>query len=271
MALQAAGYTVTTLDYTGQPINPGNADVIFPILHGVGGEDGTIQRQLDATGLQYVGSGVDASKLCFDKWLFKQHLKAHQLPVSEGGIVDMAAFRSSPLISSPFVLKPNDGGSSVDTLIIRDVSNLDQAAVAAAYTRHQTMLLEPLIQGHEITVGVLGDTALPVIEIIPPESGEFDYENKYNGRSQELCPPKHVSPEIQVKAQTLALQIHTLCGCRDYSRTDMIVTSTGDLRVLETNTIPGLTDQSLLPKAALAAGLDFPSLTDRLVTLAMNR
>ena len=133
------------------------------------------------------------------------------------------------------------------------------------------MLLEELVEGIEITVAVVGDQALPVIEIIPPEAGEFDYENKYNGRSQELCPPEHVAEDIQAEARDLALRTHNLTGCRDFSRTDMILTPLGELWILETNTIPGMTDQSLLPKAAAAAGIPMPLLCDRLVQMALAR
>jgi D-alanine-D-alanine ligase len=140
----------------------------------------------------------------------------------------------------------------------------------AALDKHQRLLLEALIAGTEITVGMLGEQPLPVIEIIPPEHGEFDYENKYNGQTQELCPPVHVSPELQQAAQQLAQQVHELCGCRDFSRTDIIIDAEQQLWVLEINTIPGMTDQSLLPKAASVAGITMPQLVDRLVEQALS-
>jgi D-alanine-D-alanine ligase len=133
------------------------------------------------------------------------------------------------------------------------------------------MLLEQLVEGVEIAVPVLDNHALPVIEIIPPSGGEFDYENKYNGASQELCPPQHVTQSVQHRAQQLAEKIHSLCGCRDYSRTDMIVRPDGSLTVLETNTIPGMTEQSLFPKAAAVAGLSMAELCTQLVELALSR
>ncbi len=133
------------------------------------------------------------------------------------------------------------------------------------------MLIETLIAGQEITVGVLIEQALPVIEIVPPANGEFDYTNKYNGATQELCPPRSIDRDIQQRAQHLALQIHKLTGGRDMSRTDMMVASDGSLHVLETNTVPGLTDQSLFPKAADIAGYDMPHLVRLLVETALKR
>ena len=133
------------------------------------------------------------------------------------------------------------------------------------------MLLEELVEGIEITVGVLGDQALPVVEIVPPENGEFDYENKYNGATTELCPPQHVDEKAQTLTKELAVHAHQLCECADFSRTDMMVRSDGTIAILETNTLPGMTDESLFPKAARAVGLEMPALCDELVHLASAR
>lgn len=246
-------------------------DVVFSVLHGKGGEDGLMQAELDKTGVPYVGTGTAASELCFDKWRYRSKLLGVGVSLPKGELVDIESFWQSPLTRQPFVLKPFDGGSSIDTLIVREPNKLEAAVVNDIFTRHAKMLLEELIEGIEITVSVLGDTALPVIEIIPPESGEFDYENKYNGASQELCPPVNVPKNVQREAQSLAARIHELCDCRDYSRTDMIVGDSGELAVLETNTLPGMTDQSLFPKAGATAGITMPELCDRLVTMALNR
>jgi D-alanine-D-alanine ligase len=272
-ALQAGGYQVKVVDPAdglAQELLE-SCDVVFPVLHGFGGEDGSVQQLLDDLGLCYVGSGVAASQVCFDKWAYKALLQKHELPVPGGELVTASSLRNSPLIKQPFVLKPYDGGSSVDTFIVRDVAQVDWSALETSLKQYSEMLLEALIEGAEITVGVLGDTALPVIEIIPPASGEFDYDNKYNGKTQELCPPKHISANVQKRAQDLALQIHRLCGCRDFSRTDFIVTNTDELRILETNTIPGMTEQSLLPKAAATAGFSMEQTVDQLVKLALAR
>lgn len=270
-ALKQAGHQVESLDPRDRPLASElkqNFDVAFPIIHGAGGEDGSLQQQLENIGLPYVGSGVAASKLCFDKWQWRKLVDEHQVKLAEGALVSYEEFKTSPLAKKPFVLKPTTSGSSVDTIIVRDAKNSPVEEINQVFNRHSKLLLEELIEGIEITVGVVGDQALPVIEIIPPQSGEFDYENKYNGASQELCPPKNVPPGIQVKAQELALNIHRLCGCVGLSRTDMIITPSGELLVLETNTLPGMTDASLLPKAAQEAGMDMSHLCDYLVKQA---
>jgi D-alanine-D-alanine ligase len=129
------------------------------------------------------------------------------------------------------------------------------------------MLIEQLVEGNEVTVGILGDEALPVIEIIPPKDQEFDYENKYNGATAELCPPVNVSEELQRKAQELAVAVHNATGCRHLSRTDIMINNTGDLYIIDTNTLPGLTGQSLYPKAAAEAGYDWAQLVQRFASL----
>ncbi len=245
-------------------------DVAFPVLHGAGGEDGTIQRLLEDINMPYVGSGIEASEVCFDKWRYKQLLNERGVTTPKGELVDANKFWLSQLIHKPYVLKPLGGGSSIDTIIARDPAKVDRAQVEDIFSRNPHMLLEELITGTEITVGVLGTKALPVIEIIPPDSGEFDFENKYNGKTQELCPPQNVDEAVQEKAQRLAEQVHAICGCKDMSRTDMIVAADNTLYVLETNTIPGMTDQSLLPKAAQAHGLSMPDLVDTLVQTAIQ-
>lgn len=275
-ALEQRGHTVTTLD-PAQTITDEDFrahDVIFPVLHGVGGEDGILQERFERLGLNnFVGSGHDASALCFEKWGYKAKLAEDtSINTPDGVLTYHGNVQEQPLASGPFVLKPFDGGSSVDTFIVRDPEQADWPAMLDALQhRYTEMLLEELVEGTEITVGVLGEQALPVIEIIPPSDGEFDYENKYNGRTQELCPPLNVSSEKQTEAQALALKIHKLTGCRDMSRTDMIITPAGKIYVLETNTIPGMTDQSLLPKAAAVAGIDMPTLCNQLVQAAATR
>lgn len=260
-------------DFAAQKATVQQANVIFPVLHGRGGEDGTIQKQLEDWGVAFVGSDSAASERCFDKWQYKQFVRKHDVLVPAGELVNSMQFVDCPFSKKPFVLKPFNGGSSVDTLIVRDRQTFDPAVLADIFTRHPSMLLEELIDGIEVTVGVLGatPTPLPVIEIIPPASGEFDYENKYNGQSQELCPPQHIPKDIQVKLQDIARTVHKLCGCRDLSRSDFMITASGEIYLLETNTMPGLTDQSLFPKAASVAGLAMPVLIDSLVQTALVR
>lgn len=270
-ALLEAGHTVTEADpaTTLDDALLTSADVVFPALHGIGGEDGLLQERLEALGQPFVGAGSQASKLCFNKWQYRQHMIQHGIQVADGELVDEQGFLQSSLSHGPFVLKPYGGGSSIDTIISR-TGDADTKIVTAAFSRNPRMLLETLIEGIEITVGVVGSTALPVVEIVPPADAEFDYENKYNGRTGEYCPPQTVDAAVQSKAQALAERIHTLTGCRGMSRTDMIVTPAGELYVLETNTLPGMTTQSLLPKAAAVAGMSMPQLVDRLLQLAVQ-
>lgn len=274
-ALQAAGHTVNTVDPSNgldeQLSVLQQSDVVFPALHGKYGEDGGVQLFLEEHKIPFVGSDSKSSRLCFDKDEYTKLLEMRGIFVPKTELVDSVTFEQSDLIKQPFVLKPNDGGSSIDTFIVRDVSQLQRGAFDEAFERHPNLLLQELVEGVETTVAVLGETPLAVIEIIPPQDGEFDYENKYNGKTQELCPPQNVSLEAQQAAQLLSKTIHDATGCRDMSRTDIIITSDLKLCVLETNTIPGLTDQSLLPKAAAQAGISMPQLCDQLVQFALSR
>lgn len=271
--LTAGAYEVELVDYHSHSTNDEilrTADVVFPALHGPGGEDGVLQARLEGLGLRFVGSDATSSSLCMDKWRYKQYLQ-DSLPVMAGELVARSDIWQSPLTRQPFVIKPHDGGSSIDTIIVRDIVTLDRQAVEALFERHETMLVEEYVAGIEVTAAVVGHQALPIVEIIPPADGEFDYENKYNGQTQELCPPVNVSPLLQERVQALALQAHKLCGCRDMSRTDAIIANDGSVYIIETNTIPGLTDQSLLPREALAAGISMPQLCRQLVEAALQR
>jgi D-alanine-D-alanine ligase len=271
-ALETAGHEVVVLDAAKASLNEMTAcDAVFPALHGVGGEDGTLQTLLEEEGAKYVGADPSASKLCFDKWQYREKVVEGGLPMAKGALVQVDNYLQNPLASVPYVLKCTTGGSSIDTYIVRDIASAPTEQIEETFKRYPTMLMEELIVGTELTVAVLGDRSLPVIEIIPPQDAEFDYENKYNGATRELVPPEHVSEELQQKAQALALQAHQLTGCRDLSRTDIMLDENGSLYLLETNTLPGMTDQSLFPKAARAAGIEFPALCDQLVQMALSR
>lgn len=267
-----AGHNVETYDTKLEPegMKPllARADIVFPVLHGTGGEDGVVQQALEDYGAAFVGTGAKASARCFDKIASKQAFADANLPTPRWEEVNSESFQTSDLAKKPYVLKPRASGSSVDTFIVRDPAN--PSVDLEVFQRYETMLLEELIAGTELTVGVLGDEALPVVEIIPPENGEFDFENKYNGQTQELCPPENIDEEVQKKAQELALQTHRALGARHFSRTDLMLSPDGKLYILEINTIPGLTAQSLFPKEAAAAGMSMPELLDRLINFASN-
>ena len=270
-ALEGLGHAVTPLDPAEvsleEIITQGHAsDGVFPVLHGVGGEDGVIQKALEDAGIPYFGPDSEACRLTLDKTLFKKILEEHNLPTPAWNLIAADELADEPLTKAPFVLKPYDGGSSIDTFIVRSIP-YDSAPLLEALDRHGRMLIEQLIEGDEVTVGILGDEALPVIEIIPPKDQEFDYENKYNGATAELCPPVHVNEALQQQAQALALAVHKATGCRHLSRTDIMINGAGELYIIDTNTLPGLTGQSLYPKAAAEAGYGWAQLVQRFASL----
>lgn len=270
-ALERAGYDVRVLDTTASDAELQECDVVFPVLHGVGGEDGQFQARLEAMSLPFVGSGSEASKLCMDKSTYRDYMKRADFLLPAGATMNYETYIASNFAGQPHVVKPVDGGSSIDTHITRDVLTRDEKAIRDSFARHGSMIVEELIEGDELTIGVLGEQALPVIEIIPPANGVFDFANKYNGQTQEICPTPNFSENVQAQARELAERVHKAAGCRDLSRSDFILTKDGTFYLLETNTIPGLTDQSLFPKAALATGHDMLALCDRLVQFALSR
>jgi D-alanine-D-alanine ligase len=253
-------------------------DVAFLALHGPYGEDGTIQGMLEILGLPYVGSGVLASALAMDKAMAKTILSADGIPVPRGLVFERGLFRSEEeavlgraAALLPAVVKPVRQGSSIGLSLVTEAAAL-RAALAGAFVHDDRVLVEERVVGRELTVGVIGNrelTALPVVEIVCPR-GLFDYEAKYDpARCEEVCPAR-LPPPVAAAAQALARRAHRALGCRGLSRTDMILAPGGPV-VLEVNTLPGMTVNSLLPKAARAAGIPFGDLLDRLLQLALER
>lgn len=252
-------------------------DAAFILLHGIGGEDGTVQGMLELLGIPYQGSGVLGSALAMNKHLAKVMYRLHDLPVAAWEMAERAHVADpAPLLTKlrlPLVVKPVRQGSSLGMSIVRKAEQL-AAALAKAFERDSEVMVEEFIAGREITVGVLGNeelTALPLVEIIPDRRFDFfDYEAKYTpGATREVCPAE-VSEEIRQKAQEYGLRAHKALQLRGCSRTDMIIREDGEIFLLETNTIPGMTPTSLLPQAAAQIGLDFPALLDRLIELALE-
>ena len=269
-ALREAGYDVLVAD----PQQGENAldnlpagVIVFPILHGHGGEDGEIQSWLEKRGLPYLGTQSRQSAICFDKAQAREIYKKNGLPIAEGAAVTRVTYVQHPLAAKPHVLKISRGGSSIGTYLVPDPAQRDQAKVDEVFALGNDAVIEELVKGVEITVPVLDDRAMAVIEIQPPANQEFDYENKYNGATKELCPPVSVDEVTQRRAQELALKAHQVLGCRHLSRTDMIVRPTGEIVMLETNTMPGLTNQSLVPVAAKAEGTGMPGLVTQFVKM----
>ena len=255
-------------------------DLILPILHGRGGEDGVLQGLLDWMGLAYVGSGSLASSLAMNKVAAKDRFRQNGIPVIPGETVSRFEFTEGTAaelltrLSCPLFVKPNAEGSTFGATLVHSSETL-QEAIAFALNYDETALVETYIKGMEITCGVLEDPetgkpfALPLIEIVP-KAEVYDYESKYAPGGSEHIIPARLSQKVTEQAQRIAVECHTLLGCRDLSRTDLIVRE-DELFVLETNTLPGMTPTSLLPEAAKAVGYSFSDLLDCLIQSALRR
>lgn len=253
-------------------------DFAFILLHGLQGEDGTMQGLLDLLSIPHQGSGVLGSAIAMDKHLAKELYRLEGLPVADWQIVTPssvpAASDLAAALGLPLVVKPVREGSSLGMTIARSEAEL-AAGIDKALSHGRQVMVEKYIRGRELTAGVLGnDTleALPLIEIVPGEGHAFfDYTAKYQpGASNEICPAP-VSDEITRQAQDYAVRAHRVLRLRGYSRTDMILGEDGNIYLLETNTIPGMTATSLLPQAAAKHGLDFPAFLSRLIELGMEK
>jgi D-alanine-D-alanine ligase len=251
-------------------------DVVFLALHGGQGEDGTIQALLDLTGKPYTGSGVLSSALAMDKAMSKKIFEREGILTPEWFLIERSELSDTPSISErintsfgfPCVVKPNDQGSTVGLTIVEEDKGMKEAIrFVQKYSNH--VLVEKFIAGRELTVGILGDVALPVVEIIP-EHGIYDYECKYtHGKSNYVCPAK-ISPEKTKEIQTIGLKAFQALRCEDYARVDFRYGDDDRFYCLEVNTLPGMTATSLVPKAAKAIGIDFPELVDNIVKLALR-
>ncbi len=252
-------------------------DVAFILLHGLWGEDGTVQGLLDLLDIPYQGSGVLGSAIAMDKNLSKELYRMQGLPVAEWEIVEtndpVSPEKIVEKLGLPLVVKPVREGSSLGMSIADNEQDLADG-IATALKHGTQVMVEQFIEGREITVGVLGNddlAALPLVEIIPGEDfAFFDYRAKYEpGATTEIC-PADIDADTAARAQKFGIVAHKALQLRGYSRTDMIVSEEGQLYLLETNTIPGMTPTSLLPQAAAAYGLDFSALIERLLELAIE-
>jgi D-alanine-D-alanine ligase len=255
----------------------GELDAALIIMHGRGGEDGSMQGLLDLLGIPYQGAGVLASALAMNKELSKIVYQQAGLRVPRALIFDRAGAPTPREIEAalglPVVIKPVSEGSSIGVTKAGTPETL-QTGLVAAFALDNRVLVEEFIQGTEVTGGVLGNArlqALPLVEIIPASTyAFFDYEAKYQaGASEEICPAR-LDADLTRRAQECALIAHKALGCRGYSRTDMMIKD-GEIYVLETNTIPGMTATSLFPQGAKAAGIEFPALLDTLIKLALEK
>lgn len=269
-ALRSLGHTVVELDpkERGWKLAP-ETQVVFLALHGTYGEDGTVQRELDALDIPYTGCDAGASRLGFDKLLTKQKCVAAGVPTAKFMTFNSASAGWPAGWEPPVVLKPIRQGSSVGLQFVEKVENWPKALAEAL--RHDTeVLMEEQIMGRETTVGILGNQALPLVEV-RPKSGHFDYQNKYTAGATEVFCPAAFDVATTQAVQAAALGAFAAIGGRDYARVDVMVRPSGEPVVLEVNTLPGMTELSLFPKAAAAAGIEYADLCQRMVDMALRR
>lgn len=269
-ALRQRGHRVTELDPRDRSwqLPPGTQLVVLA-LHGTYGEDGTIQSELDALGVPYTGCDAAASRTAFDKLLTKQRCEAAGVPTPRYSVLTDPRQPWPAGWEPPVVLKPFRQGSSVGLEFVDRLEDFP-AALQRSLQHDSAVLMEERIIGTETTVGILGDAPLPVVEVVP-HSGAYDYTNKYTaGRTAYYCPAR-LEPATAARVQAAALGAYRAIGGRDCARVDVMVTPQQEACVLEVNTLPGMTELSLLPKAAAAAGMSFEDLCQRIVEFAWAR
>lgn len=270
-ALRARGAEVIEVDVTGPDFTlPAGIDIAFNIIHGTFGEDGQLQQILEDRGVPYTGEGVDGSQAAFDKIETKKRFVECGIPTAEYEIIQAGG---RPSFDVPFVVKAPKQGSSVGVVIVKQPEAVD-AALNEVAQYDSVFLVERFVPGRELTVGVLGGQALPIIEIRPKQNF-YDFRNKYpflnpqaGGGADHLCPAP--LPEKQTHlVQEVALAAHGALGLETYSRVDVLLADDGHPSVLEINTIPGMTESSLLPEAAGVAGIAYGELCERIIELSI--
>jgi D-alanine-D-alanine ligase len=249
---------------------PTGTELAFNALHGTFGEDGTIQAILERKGIPYTGEGEEASRLAFDKIESKRRFVECGVPTARYVTLQKGEVPDLPL---PYVVKVPCQGSSVGVYLVKAMSERP-AALEQAFAQAETILVEAYVSGRELTVGVLGDTVLPIIEI-RPRGGFYSYENKYTwtnrgGAAEHECPAR-LSRTDKERVESAALAAHRSLDLEIYSRVDIILNADREPQVLEVNTIPGMTETSLLPEAAAAAGISMSHLCESIVRLSLER
>jgi D-alanine-D-alanine ligase len=269
-ALRSLGHTVHELDPPNEAWSlPADTEVVFLALHGTYGEDGAVQRQLEELGVPYTGCDSESSRIAFDKVLTKQRCLEAGVPTARFAVLDAPGVSWPMGWQPPVVLKPVRQGSSVGLQFVERVADWS-AALAEALRFDSEVLMEEKIVGRETTVAILDGEALPVVEI-RPKQGAYDYANKYTVGATEYFCPAPFDAATTARIQQAALGAFQAVGGRDYARVDIMVRPPGEPVVLEVNTLPGMTETSLLPKAATAAGLSYAELCQRMVQLALRR
>jgi len=278
-ALERLGHDVVALDVGRDLVDRLSAerpDVAFVAMHGVGGEDGTAQELLEILGIPFTGPGAAACARCMDKVQAKHAMRGAGVPTPDWFAFNETAFRElgaadalghiEQRLGFPLVVKPSRSGSSLGVRFAASAAEVP-AALVAAFSYDSRVLLERFVDGRELAVSVLGDEALPIVEVIPAAGDRYDFEARYEiGRSQFACPAELSEAEERAVSEA-ALATYRALGATGFARVDLILAADGPW-VLEANAIPGLTDTSLLPQAAEAAGLSFEQLVERIVELA---
>jgi D-alanine-D-alanine ligase len=272
-ALRSLGVEVAEVDVRDENFQlPGDVDFAFITLHGTFGEDGQLQELLEQRGVAYTGEGIEGSRLAFDKIRSKEKFEEQRVRTPEWETIEAD---QQPRMQLPIVVKAPRQGSTVGVHIVKTSEELAPAiAGSAKYDRE--LLIEKFVTGRELTIGILGDQALPILEIIP-KGGVYDFTNKYpflnpqaGGGAEHVCPAR-IDREKTAEIQQLALRAFRALGLQVYGRVDAILSDSGEPFVLEVNTIPGMTEASLLPEAAAAAGISYVDLCARILALSRAR
>ncbi len=279
-ALGRLGHEVLPLEADGdlvKRLTAGEPEVAFIAMHGMGGEDGTTQELLEILGIPFTGPGVAACARCIDKVMAKHELRAAGVPTPDWFAFNETAFRElgaaealgglEERLGFPLVVKPSRGGSALGVKFAENWFDVPEALISA-FSYDDRVLLERFVDGRELAVSVLGSEPLPIVEAIPNSGDSYDFEARYEiGRTSFVCPAGLAEEEAAAVTET-ALAAYEALGCSGFSRVDLILGSDGP-QVLEVNAIPGLTDTSLLPQAAEAAGMSFEQLVERILDLAL--
>jgi D-alanine-D-alanine ligase len=271
-ALQRLGYDAISLDADkniAESLKTNGIDIAFIALHGAFGEDGVVQGLLELLGIAYTGSGVLASAISINKVATKKMLAYHGLPTPAFQVVhahdgDVAGAVKSITLPIPFVVKPPEEGSTIGISIVTNNARIAEAVSLAAQYDCE-LLIEEFVKGRELTAAVLNGKPLPLVEIVA-KNGFYDFEAKYNsqGTTQYVVAPA-IGAELTQQIQKLAVETYTVLGCSGAARVDFLLTPDGKPSILEINTIPGMTETSLLPKAAGHAGIDFENLVEQIL------
>ena len=271
-ALASRGAVVTEVDVHGPDFSlPDGTQLAFNVIHGTFGEDGQVQRVLEQRGIKYTGEGIQGSEMAIDKIATKRRLRERGVPTADFEVIGKGEVHRMEL---PFVLKAPKEGSSVGIYILHQASEVG-ARLADVRRYTDEILVEKFVRGRELTVGILGDLALPIVEIKPKE-GFYDFKNKYPFLNPQAAGADHFCPaplddEVGREVQKVALAAHRALGLQVYSRVDVLLDEKNGPSVLEINTIPGMTPSSLLPEAAAAVGISYADLCVQVIALSLQR